>query len=441
MRIHPADQQAWASHREAVLERLKSGEAMLLFGAHHHLRNGDAEYRYRQLSDLLYLTGWEDPEVAVLLRPDGERRFQMWVQPKDPEREVWTGIREGAEGATANYGADHASAWGQLEAELGEQLLGVHTLYYGAARDPQQDGLVMRAISGVRRKAERELFVPVPSAFVDPGRILHELRLHKSEHELGLLREAARITCLAHVAAMQAARDGVHEYELEALIDYRFRTEGGNGPGYTSIVGGGAGACILHYITNREPLVAGELVLIDAGCEYRNYTADVTRTFPVDGTFTPAQRELYQLVLDVELACIESVKPGITFRSLHELAVLLLTEGMVALGLLEGEVDQLIEDKDYRRYYMHGTSHWLGMDVHDVGAYVGEGESRRLAPGMVFTVEPGLYVPPDDEQAPERFRGMGIRIEDDILVTEQGYEVLTAACPKTIDEVEAACRG
>ncbi len=441
MRIQPAELQAWADHRRAVLDRLEPGQAMLLFGAHHHLRNGDAEYRYRQVSDLLYVSGWEDPEVAVLLRPDGDRRFQMWVQPKDPEREVWTGVREGTEGAVERYGADHASPWGQLEAELGEQLLGVHTLYYAAARDPQQDALVMRAIAGVRRKAERELFVPVPSAFVDPGRVLHELRLSKTEHELSLLREAARITSQAHVAAMSAAKDGVFEYELEALIDYRFRTLGGNGPGYTSIVGGGAGACILHYITNREPLRAGDLVLIDAGCEYRNYTADVTRTFPVDGTFTAAQRELYQLVLDVEVACIESVRPGLCFSSLHELAVRLLTEGMVRLGLLEGEVDQLIEDKDYRRYYMHGTSHWLGMDVHDVGAYVGEGESRRLQPGMVFTVEPGLYVPPDDERAPERFRGMGVRIEDDILVTQDGYEVLTAGCPKTIEDVEAACRG
>ena len=412
---------------------------MLLFGAHHHLRNGDAEYRFRQLSDLLYLCGWEDPEVAVLLRPDAEHPFTMFVQPKDPEREVWTGIREGPVGAKERYGADEAFVWGELGERLGDLLVGVHTLHYAAGEDAARDRTVLGAVASVRRKA-RDAFAPVPDAFVHPGRILHEMRLLKEPGEIALLRRAAQITSEAHVAAMKLAAPGVHEYELEALIDYTFKKHGGNGPGYTSIVGGGANACILHYITNREPLRDGDLCLIDAGCEYRFYTADVTRTWPVNGRFSPAQRELYELVLSTEVEVIAAAQPGaVRFMDLHDLAIRRLTEGMVALGLLEGDVDTLIEEKTYKRYYMHGTGHWLGMEVHDVGSYVAAGASRLLEPGMVFTVEPGLYVPPDDEQAPERFRGLGLRVEDDVLITAEGNEVLTAACPKSVEDLEAVC--
>ncbi|MCP4804454.1 MAG: M24 family metallopeptidase [Proteobacteria bacterium] len=434
------DQSAYAARRERLLATLPEGEAMLLFAAHHHLRNGDAEFRFRQLSDVLYLTGWEDPDAVVLLRPGADEPFVMWVQPKDEEREIWTGIRAGPVGAVERFGADAAFAVDELDKMLGERLVGVHTLHYAAATDAETDRRVLAAIAKVRRKA-RDAFDVVPDAFIHPSRVLHEMRLVKDDRELTLMREAARITCEAHVAAMKAAGDGVFEYELEALIDYTFRGQGGNGAGYTSIVGGGANACILHYITNREPLHGGDLCLIDAGCEYAWYTADVTRTFPVNGRFTEPQKELYQAVLDAQLAVIEASVPGARFWELHQLAIRKLTESMVALGLLEGEVDALIEDKSFKRYYMHGTSHWLGMEVHDVGSYVSGGESRAMEPGMVFTIEPGLYVAPDDEAAPERFRGLGIRIEDDILITEDGHEVLTAACPKTIEEVEAACQG
>ncbi|HJN72523.1 MAG TPA: aminopeptidase P N-terminal domain-containing protein [Myxococcota bacterium] len=439
MSIPEADRATYAARRAAVLDKLGPGEAMLLFGARQHIRNGDSEYRYRQLSDLLYLCGWEDPGVAVLLRPDAESPFTMFVQPKDPDREVWTGVREGPEGAKERYGADDAHDYEELQGHLGKLLIGVHTLHYAAGEDPERDRLVLGCLASVRRTA-REALQPLPDAFIHPGRLLHEMRLVKGPWELDRLRRAAAITCEAHLAAMKLAAPGVREYELEAFIDYAFRRHGGAGPGYPTIVGGGANACILHYITNREPLRAGELVLVDAGCEYAWYTADITRTLPVSGRFSSAQRELYELVLTTEIEVIEHACPGkARIKDLHDLAIRRLTQGMVELELLAGEVDELIEDKSYRRYYMHGTSHWLGMEVHDVGSYSASGSSRLLEPGMVFTVEPGLYVPPDDEEAPERFRGIGIRIEDDVLVTEDGPEVLTAACPKTVEDVEEAC--
>ncbi|MFN7143209.1 MAG: M24B family metallopeptidase, partial [Myxococcota bacterium] len=258
--------------------------------------------------------------------------------------------------------------------------------------------------------------LPAPSRLVDARRLLGELRLVKDETEIATLRKAAAITAEAHVAAMRLGRPGVPEYEVEAEIDGLFRRRGGNGPGYTTIVGGGKNACVLHYITNREPLRAGDLCLVDAGCEYRNYTADVTRAWPVSGRFSAPQRRLYEIVLAAELAAIDQARVGRPYKAMHDAAVRVLTEGMVDVGLLDGEVDVLIADEAFRRYYMHSTGHWLGLDVHDAGAYHLDGASRPLAPGMVLTVEPGLYVPPDDESAPEEYRGIGIRIEDDVLV-------------------------
>jgi len=435
------DIEVFAARRARVLEELAPGHAMLLMPHHHHLRNGDAEFRYRQCSDILYLSGWQDPECAVLLRPGSEAPFVLFVQDKDQEMEIWTGIRAGPEGATRDFGADAAYTWAELGPKLGELVIGFHTLHYRAGEDADFDRKVLSSIARKRKIATRRHLAPVPDSFVNPGRILHELRLFKDPLELDVMRRAGAITAKAHLAAMREAADGVREFELEALIDYTFRKHGGNGPGYTSIVGGGANACILHYITNREPLRDGDLVLIDAGCELDWYTADVTRTFPVSGHFTQAQRELYEVVLEAQLACIDHCRPGSTFKSVHELAIRKLTEGLVGLGVLSGDVDELIEKEDYKRYYMHGTSHWLGMDVHDVGSYLGEEGSRELAPNMVLTVEPGLYVMQDDEQAPERFRGIGIRIEDDVLVTEGQPDVLTASIPKTVEEIEAACRG
>jgi Xaa-Pro aminopeptidase len=431
----------FAARRAAYLSRLAEApggpHAALLFGAPHHLRNGDAEFRYRQDSDLWYLTGWEDPEVAALFRPGAEQPFLLFVQPKDRSREVWTGIRPGVPGALAR-GADLAFPIAELDARLGELLQGYAVLHYAFGQDSGRDARVFRATRASARAAARN-GLEVPSTLVDSRRMLAELRLRKSPDELESLRTAAAISCEAHVEAMRTGRPGAWEYEVEAAVDGHFRKRGGHGPGYTTIVGGGANACILHYITNREQLRAGDLCLVDAGCEYGFYTADITRTWPVSGRFSGPQRDVYEVVLAAQLAAIDAARSGRPYRGMHDAAVRVLTQGMVELGLLRGDVDALIADEAYRRYYMHGTGHWLGLDVHDAGAYWAGLQSRALEPGNVLTVEPGIYVAPDDEEAPEALRGIGIRIEDDILVTEDDPENLTAACPKTVADVEAAC--
>jgi len=425
----------FAGHRQAVLDKLADDEAVLVFGGPHHLRNGDAEYRYRPDSDVFWLTGWEDPEVAVFLRP-GEEPVTMFVQPRDPERETWTGRRKGPEGARADHGADVAYPFAELLEQLPRLLQGVRVLHYGFAHDAEHDALVMSSVAKAARSG-RLAGLCAPQTFHSPQVLLHELRLHKTEAELAVMRRAAEISGSAHVEAMRAAAPGRHEYEIEALLHHTFRTHGSTGAGYTPIVAGGANATILHYVTNRDPLRAGDLLLIDAGCEVDYYTADITRTFPVDGTFTDPQRAVYEAVLAAQEASIAACRVGHTFQDVHDASVRVLTAAMVELGLLEGEVDALIEDKAYKRYYMHGTSHWLGLDVHDVGPYVADGGSRPLAPGMVLTVEPGLYVAEDDDSAPEALRGIGVRIEDDVVITDGDPEVLTSAVPKGVDEVEA----
>jgi len=427
----------FSENRRRLVDTLAPDEAVLLFGAPHPLRNGDSEYRYRPDSDVYWLTGWTDPEVAVFLRP-GDEPLVMFVQKKDKTREVWTGFRPGPQGAEQDFGADVAYPWSALDAELPRLLQGVQTLHYAFARNPEHDALVASAIQKAARAA-RKSGLSVPETFHALSHRVHELRLRKTPSELAVLRHAAHITDLAHREAMATAADGVPEFAIEALIDGTFRGQGGTGAGYTTIVAGGANACVLHYITNRAPLKAGDLLLIDAGCELSYYTADVTRTFPVSGRFSPAQAQVYSLVLDAQLAAIDQARAGVPYSAMHDAAVRVLTEGMVALGLLKGNVDTLISDESYKRYYMHGTGHWLGLDVHDAGRYARSGESRLLEPGMVVTVEPGLYIPPDDEDAPEALRGIGVRIEDDIVITDGEPENLTAAIPKTIAEVEAAC--
>lgn len=445
-RLAPPHPQLHASNRARLLERLGEGEGLLVFSSPEHLRNQDAEYRYRQHSDVLWLTGWRAPECAVLIRKDADEPFVMFVQPRNPEREVWTGRRAGPGGAESMFGADAAYEWDSLAEKLPGLLQGLRTLHYRFADNADNDRMLATAIRKARRSA-RKSGLDVPSIFADTELLLHDLRLHKTAAEIKVLQRAAEVTAEAHIAAMAATGPGVYEYELEALIDGTFRRRGGWGAGYTTIVGGGDNATILHYITNDAPLESGTLVCVDAGCEVEGYTADVTRTWPVDGTFTPAQAELYQAILDAQVAAVDACTVGTTHQAIHNLTTRLLTEAMCRMGLLEGDaddvatIDKLIEDGAQKRYFMHGTGHWLGLDVHDVGAYAGGGTSTPLAPGMVLTVEPGIYVAIDDEQAPERFRGMGIRIEDDILVTEDGPVNLTAAIPKTIAAVEAACVG
>jgi Xaa-Pro aminopeptidase len=403
-------------------------------------RNADTLYPFRQSSDLYYLTGFAEPEATLVLRPGAASdRVVLFVRPRDPEQETWTGRRAGVDGAVAGYGVEAAYPVAELDQRLPDLIANTDDLYYTLGDDPDFDRQVA-AIIARQRNEERRGRVP-PRRIVDPREVLHELRLRKSEPEITLMRRAAEITAEAHRAAMKAAAPGVTEYQLQALIDYTFRHHGGAGPSYPTIVGGGDNGTILHYIENDRPLVDGELVLIDAGCEYQFYAADISRTFPVSGRFTPAQRRCYELVLAVEQEAIQMVRPGATISAIHDRCVELLAAGMVELGLLAGAAADRIADASYKRFYPHRTSHWLGMDVHDVGYYAPRGEPRPLEPGMVFTIEPGLYIPAATADVPAEYRGIGIRIEDDVLVTADGCEVLTAAAPKQIDEVEAACRG
>ena len=430
-----------AARREQVLRRMRElapGRSMAIFPSTPvATRNNDVEHPYRADSDLFFLTGFEEPEAVAVLST--EKGFTLFVRPRDKEREIWTGRRAGTEGAVKNFGADHAFEIAKLDEELARMLGGARTLFYrvGGA-DAEFDARIARLLRNLRARARAG--VDAPLRIEDPGQIVHEMRLRKEPRELSALRKAVELTRRGHLSAMKAGRPGAHEYELQALLEREFRGGGGRGWGYYPIVAAGENATVLHYNDNCAQIREGDLVLIDAGAEVDLYTADVTRTFPASGRFSEPQRACYQLVLDAADACISASQPGETIEGLHERAVRILTAGMVKLGLLQGDLDALIKESAYRRYYMHRTSHWLGLDVHDAGSYrTAEGKPRPLEPGMVFTVEPGLYVASDDEKAPLQLRGIGIRIEDDILVTEQGHENLTVAIPRTVADVESAC--
>ncbi len=433
------DPAVFAARRDAYMRALGSNGVAVVRSLPERLRNGDAYHPFRQLSDLVYLTGFVEPDTTLILRPGADsERVVMFVRPRDPEMETWDGRRAGLEGAKATYGADAAYPAAELAQRFGDLIANREELHYAVGLDDEMDLLVTRTIAKLR-KSEKRGKRP-PRAIVDPRVALHELRLHKRPEEIAALRKASEITSEAHVLAMRAGKPGATEHELEALINYTFRRHGGSGPGYTTIVGAGENATILHYIENRCEIKPGDLVLVDAGCEYDHYTADITRTWPASGTFTPIQRRVYQVVLDTQIEAVAMVKPGVTLDEIHNHCVRRLTEGMIDLGLLRGTADDRIADQSYRKYYMHGTSHWLGLDVHDVGAYTRDGKARPLTAGMVITVEPGLYVAADAPDVPAELRGIGVRIEDDVAVTATGHDVLTASCPKKIEDIEAACR-
>jgi len=433
------DPAVFAARREAFMQMLGPRAVAVVRSLPERLRNGDAYHPFRQHSDVLYLTGFVEPETTLVLRPGAEEeRVVMFVRPRDPEMETWDGKRAGVEGAKERYGADAAYPAVELATRLGNLIGNFDELHYSLGLDDEMDLLIGAAIARLRRTEKRGK--RPPRAVIDPGVALHELRLHKRSEELAALRKAAAITSDAHILAMGAGRPGAFEHELEALVNYTFRNRGGAGPGYATIVGAGENATILHYIENRCAIADGDLVLVDAGCEYDHYTADITRTWPANGRFTAPQRKVYELVLATQKSAIDLVKPGATIEEIHDHCVRNLTEGMIELGLLAGTAAERIEDRTYKRFYMHGSSHWLGLDVHDVGAYTRDGKARPLAPGMVLTLEPGLYIPLDAVGVPDELRGLGVRIEDNIVVTANGHEVLTAACPKEIEAIEAACR-
>ena len=424
------------ARRKRMMEAIAPGATAILPSAPIALRSGDVEFVYRQDSDFYYLTGFAEPESVALLspgHPDGE--FVMFVRPRDKERETWTGRRAGIEGAIIEYGADKAYVIDELEKVLPRYLEKSDRVHYPLGLNEKMDERVMKLIRWAQTMRPR---IGVgPSAIIDPRDIIHEARLKKEPAELDAMRRAMAISADAHKRAMSKARDGMGEWQIQAEVDYAFRSQGATGPSYPSIIASGPNAATLHYINNDREMRAGELILIDAGAEYDFYAADITRTWPVGARFTDLQRNLYEIVLNAQLKAIDTIKPGAHFDDPHEAALHVLVDGMRQLGILRGSADEIIEKAAYRRYYMHRTSHWLGMDVHDVGLYRVDGASRVLEPGMVLTVEPGLYFDPDDEDVPDSFRGIGIRIEDDVLVTPNGHEVMTAATPKSVADVEA----
>src|SRR5438876_8496543 len=456
------------------------GDALAIVpGAHEARRNGDVNYEFRQGSDFFFLTGFDEPDAVAVINPaHAKERYVLFVRPRDRETEVWTGHRAGVEGAVPTYGADAAYPIDRLDDKLREFLVDRPVVYYRLGQGAF-DGRVTRLVTELRGARARGY--PAPVRLEDPGPILHEMRLRRSPAELARQRRACELSRDAHVEAMRYARPGLYEYQVQAALEFVFRSQGSPRNAYPSIVASGPNACILHYVGNTRQMQDGELLLIDAGCEWGYHAADITRTFPVNGRFTAPQRAIYEIVLRAQLAGIAAAKPGQRYEVVHDAARRVLTEGLVALRLLPLGMEESLAMHHYREFYMHGTGHWLGMDVHDVGDYRIRGGSRDLEPGMVFTVEPGLYFDPARESAtfylrefseqemlerrlrlgaaaarrldeeekakaerivhpiPREFRGIGVRIEDDVLITASGRDVLTVGVPKTIEEVERVC--
>ena len=425
--------------RQKLLDQLGDG-ILLLPTANEQIRNSDVHQDFRPGSDFHFLTGFPEPEsVLVAWRTQkGKHKAVLFVRPRDAAREIWDGKRHGVKGAVKTFGVDEAHPIAELWSKLPE-LLGAHrTVFHRFAADRRFDDRLIDLFARVAASKKREQ--PALPTVVDPMPTLWAMRLVKDASELEVLRRATDATCAGHVAAMQFAKPGMREYDVQAAIEAAFRMCGSARNGYGSIVASGANACVLHYHENDRRMKAGDLLLVDAGAEIEGVTGDVTRTFPVSGVFTQAQREVYEVVLRAQLAAIAAVKPGAPWDAPHKTVLKELTKGLVKLGVLKGDAEKLLKKAAFKPWYMHGTSHWLGRDVHDVGSYQSaDGKPTKLRPGMVLTIEPGLYFGEKDAKVPAKYRGIGIRIEDDVLVTASGREVLTASAPKTIAEIEAAC--
>jgi Xaa-Pro aminopeptidase len=430
-----------AGRRAALMRKMERDALLILPAAPVRYRNRDIEHAYRQDSDFHYLTGFSEPYSLCVLAPGRrEGQYVLFVREWDPEREAWEGRRAGVAGACRDYGADEAHPTAKLDEVMPQLMAGRRSVLYTLGRQPHVDQRLLGWLNSARGRGQPGSGQHPPSEIVNPEQLLHEMRLRKSRAEIELLRESARIAAQAHVRAMRFCRPGRKEYEVMAELVHEFRLHNA-ATSYHPIVGGGANGCILHYQENSEELQDGDLLLIDAGCEHRYYASDITRTFPVNGRFSPEQRAIYGIVLEANQAAIAQVRAGNNWNSPHEAAVKVITRGLVKLGLLKGSVSRLIRDGAYQRFFMHRTGHWLGMDVHDVGDYkVGEAW-RTLEPGMVMTIEPGIYIPPGgppgSPKVPKRFHNIGVRIEDDVLVTRGAAEVLTADAPKDPGEIEA----
>jgi len=420
------------------MRRMAPKSVAIIPGAHDTTRSNDTHYRFRQDSDFFYLTGFEEPDALAVIKPESDKRYTLFVRPRDPEREIWDGRRAGIEGAQSEFGANEAFPVAEFESKLAEFLDDTDVLYYRLGVDRDLDNAIIKEIS--RMRAWNRKPVHPPQTIIDPATIVHEMRMLKTPDEIEIMQTAADIAAEAHCEAMKAAKPGMQEYQIEALIEQIFRRLGASAPAYTSIVGAGPNATVLHYINNDGELRDGDLLLVDAGAEYKGYASDITRTFPINGRYTQAQRDIYDLVLKAQMACVEMVRPGTTHDQLKQHSIEVLTEGMVELGLLQGKPEELIKEKKHEKFYMHGLGHMLGIDVHDVGRYYFGKESRALEPGVVMTVEPGLYIAPDTKDVPEKYLGIGVRIEDDVLCTDNGPRVLTHKVPKHAEEIEQLMR-
>lgn len=422
--------------RAQLMAQMDSGSIAIIPAATETLRNNDVHYPFRQNSDFQYLTGFEEPDALAVFMPGREQgQYILFVRDKDKDREIWDGYRAGPDGAVADFNADDAFPIDDMDDIIPGLMEGKTRVYAHMGVDSEFDHQLMAWLNQIRSKA-RQGAVP-PEDFSDIAHLLHDMRLIKSPQEIAIMAEAAELSAAAHTRAMKACKPGVMEYQLQAEIDYHCMMAGSQRAAYTPIVGGGANGCILHYIDNNQPLNDGDLVLIDAGCEVNYYASDITRTFPVNGRFSPEQRALYALVLKAQYAAIDVVKPGNHWNQPHEVVLDILIDGLIELGLLSGTREQCLSDESYKAFFMHKTGHWLGMDVHDVGDYKVGGQWRVLEPGMVLTIEPGLYVAVDNTDVHEKWRGIGIRIEDDVVVTKDGCTVLTEGVVKDPDAIEA----
>lgn len=422
--------------RKALMAEMEPNSIAILPAAPMYIRNRDVEHIYRQDSDFQYLSGFPEPEAVIALIPGREHgEYVLFCRERDPARELWDGLRAGQEGAIKEYGADDAFPIGDIDDILPGLIEGRSRVYYAIGSNQEFDHRLMEWINTIRSKARQG--AQPPNEFVALDHVLHDLRLYKSASETKVMRTAAEISARAHIRAMQASRVGLYEYHLEAELDYEFRKGGAKMPAYGSIVAAGKNACILHYRENDAVLKDGDLVLIDAGCEIDCYASDITRTFPVNGRFSPEQKAIYELVLAANEEAFKHIAPGKHWNEAHEATVQVITAGLVELGLLKGDVAELIAAEAYKPFYMHRAGHWLGMDVHDVGDYKVGGEWRVLEPGMAMTVEPGIYIAADNQDVAKKWRGIGVRIEDDVVVTKTGCEILTNGVPKAVAEIEA----
>ncbi len=430
----------FSERRDLLADKVLEDSAIIVSAASVKSRISDTEYSYRQDSNFYYLSGYEEPESLILIRPNQDKeRFIIFCRDRDPLREQWDGFRTGQEGVIQDYGADAAYSINSIDEIMPKLLEGAKNIYFSMSAPCGVDAKISSWVEDIRKNTRSGAEPPQNLLSLDS--ILHEMRLIKEGDEMDLMKQAANITTEAHIRAMQSVRPGMYEYQLEAEYLYAFNKNGARSPAYNSIVGGGNNSCILHYVENNAELQDGDLVLVDAGCEYQYYASDVTRTFPVNGKFSPEQREIYSIVLEAHKQSMEQAKPGNKWNLMHEKSVEVIVEGLLSIGLLQGSRDEIIDKGEYSKFYMHRIGHWLGMDVHDVGSYKQDGDWRPLEEGMVMTVEPGIYILDSMEGVDDKWKGIGVRIEDDIAITDSGFEILTPDVPRTIEEVEQTVQG